>query len=69
MKTGIHTQYYAAGGSYDLEERLSFYYLYRTKHGRVSKDKNLSKRARYLVKRGSLDGVDLINFNPDNYDD
>ena len=65
MKTGIHTQYYAAGGSYDLEERVHGWTT--NKHGRCPKNKRLSKHARYLVKRGSLDGVDLINFNPNDY--
>ena len=66
MKIGIRKLYYAADGSYEYQERVEIWRCYYSgKHGRYKKDKRLSKHARYLVKRGVLDGIDLIgkNFN------
>ncbi len=51
MKTGIRKLYYAAGGSYEYQERIEIgRYYFSGKHGRYKKDKSLSKRVRRMTK-------------------
>ena len=60
MKIGIRKLYYAAGGSYEYQERVEIWHCYYSgKHGRYKKDKNLSKRVRSMTKH--IDYDDLEN--------
>lgn len=59
MKIGIRKLYYAAGGSYEYQERVEIWHCYYSgKHGRYKKDKNLSKRVRRMTKRIDYDDID-----------
>ena len=55
MKIGIRKLYYAAGGSYEYQERIEIWHCYfNGKHGRYKKDKRLSKKVRYMCKHVEL---------------
>jgi hypothetical protein len=59
MKVGIRKLYYAAGGSYEYQERVEIWHCYfNGKHGRYKKDKNLSKRVRRMTKRIDYDDIE-----------
>ena len=51
MKIGIRKLYYAAGGSYEYQERVEI----SGKHGRYKKEKNLSKKVRHMRKYANFD--------------
>ena len=56
MKIGIHKLYYTAGGSCEYQERVENWCCYYSgKHGRYKKDKNLSKKVRYMCKHIDFD--------------
>jgi hypothetical protein len=55
MKIGIRKLYYAAGGGCEYQERVEIWHCYYSgKHGRYKKDKNLSKKVRYMNKHVDL---------------
>jgi hypothetical protein len=55
MKIGIRKLYYAAGGGCGYQERVEISHCYYSgKHGRYKKDKNLSKKVRYMNKHVDL---------------
>ena len=56
MKIGIRKLYYSAFGSCEYQERVENWHCYYSgKHGRYKKDKNLSKKVRYMNKHVNLD--------------
>ena len=55
MKIGIRKLYYAAGAGCEYQERVEIWHCYYSgKHGRYKKDKNLSKKVRYMNKHVDL---------------
>ena len=63
MKIGVHKLYYvtAGGNSCEYQERVENCHCYYSgKHGRYKKDKNLSKKVRYMNKHVNLVECDKI---------
>lgn len=79
MKVSSHKCYYCTPYGWEFRERFVYYRRGRfspyTKGGnhaepqRYYKEKKISKASRYLIKRGILDGVDLVQFDPTLYID
>ena len=77
MKISNHKCYYCTPYSWEFFERFIDYrrgryspYHRGGNHAepqRYYKEKKISKASRYLIKRGILDGVDLVNFIPEDY--
>lgn len=77
MKISNHKCYYCTPYSWEFRERFVDYrrgrYSCYSKNGghaepcRYSKEKKISRASRQLIKRGILDGVDLLNFDTSNY--
>lgn len=80
MKVSNHKLYYGTGLSWDYQEHLyedkiggnHRYCTGRTGHRplqRYPKRTDWNKRVRLYIKKGAFDGVNLLNFIPEDYNE